>query len=356
MSSWFDDTLWSLQGTPYALGPSPEAPQQAQVPAGMVQPSRMEALEQPYQFPAQQAPLQQVQPTRMPQPMQPQQAPLQNIGGLPQRALPQPVQNPYGLQMSQAPLATATSPVQNTLSAGLPWQTNPSQWPGMTPPVQAQPAPAPAPLPMPTQVSGSSSSSSPPTTPAVGPNGFSTAPSVSVTNPAAVARASIAALAQPSPVTFANLAGTVARNVSLGPSPESNVQGMMDSSRAEAQANMSDAAVAARDAAAIDAVNEAIANDASLSGSSGTSPAGDTNSEGSVSDTTSDTDSDASGVGSGAAKDGGFVRGKGGPRSDSIHNIALSNGEFIVPAHIVKALGPKFFEDLLKKHPYKGKK
>jgi hypothetical protein len=56
--------------------------------------------------------------------------------------------------------------------------------------------------------------------------------------------------------------------------------------------------------------------------------------------------------GGGGAKDGGYISGKGGPRDDKI-DMKLSNGEFVIPAHIVKTLGRAYFEQMLKNHPLK---
>ena len=56
----------------------------------------------------------------------------------------------------------------------------------------------------------------------------------------------------------------------------------------------------------------------------------------------SDSSSDSSG---GSDKDGGYMTGPGGPRDDAIP-INVSNGEFVMNAAVVKALGKDFFERL----------
>ena len=44
-------------------------------------------------------------------------------------------------------------------------------------------------------------------------------------------------------------------------------------------------------------------------------------------------------------KSGGFIQGPGGPRTDSIPSM-LSNGEYVINAKVVKALGKEFFDQL----------
>jgi hypothetical protein len=51
---------------------------------------------------------------------------------------------------------------------------------------------------------------------------------------------------------------------------------------------------------------------------------------------------------------GGYVSGMGGPTSDSIM-ARLSNGEYVIPAHIVRAFGVQFFDWLIGKSPAGGK-
>jgi hypothetical protein len=50
------------------------------------------------------------------------------------------------------------------------------------------------------------------------------------------------------------------------------------------------------------------------------------------------------------ARRGGKITGPGGPRTDSIP-AKLSNGEYVIPAHIVRKLGTDFFDKLLEKNP-----
>jgi hypothetical protein len=47
--------------------------------------------------------------------------------------------------------------------------------------------------------------------------------------------------------------------------------------------------------------------------------------------------------------DGGHIKGPGGPTEDKIPAL-LSNGEYVIPADVVKKFGAKYFDDMLSKH------
>lgn len=57
----------------------------------------------------------------------------------------------------------------------------------------------------------------------------------------------------------------------------------------------------------------------------------------------------------GVMADGGKVGGPGGPRDDRVPAM-LSNGEYVIPAHIVRKLGTDYFDAMLEKYPHKGAK
>lgn len=57
----------------------------------------------------------------------------------------------------------------------------------------------------------------------------------------------------------------------------------------------------------------------------------------------------------GMMADGGKVTGPGGPRDDRVPAM-LSNGEYVIPAHVVRKLGTDYFDTLLEKYQLKGAK
>jgi hypothetical protein len=54
-------------------------------------------------------------------------------------------------------------------------------------------------------------------------------------------------------------------------------------------------------------------------------------------------------------KSGGAIRGPGGPKEDKIPAM-LSNGEYVVPAAVVKKMGVKHFDEMIAKHGDRGNK
>jgi hypothetical protein len=57
-------------------------------------------------------------------------------------------------------------------------------------------------------------------------------------------------------------------------------------------------------------------------------------------------------------RDGGMLHGPGTGRSDSIGTVnsstgqpvKVANGEYVIPAHVVKAKGREFFDNLLRRY------
>lgn len=183
---------------------------------------------------------------------------------------------------------------------------------------------------------------------------------------AAAAGAAAAAAADQASQDAANAASQAANDAAVN---AANAQAAQDAANAQAASDYADAQQAASDyanavaadqaaqQASQDAANAQAAADAGAAAqaASDAQAAADAATTSTDTDTGTDSDSDSgdsdggdsdSGGGeSSGDKDGGYIRGPGTSRSDSIPRM-LSNGEYVINAKVVAALGKEFFDKL----------